>query len=673
MVSDIHALEIAFAKEVSLATCIPLCEAYLHAQRTMEAMIVCKRGIKSAPDDPRAYVLLAKVYLAQGKPQKYQEELQSVLSKWPSCEEARVLLGGEAVSAPVAQALEPVAVSLSSSQVAENLPKQTVPRQSVQDFFAPDTLGFDNDGSHIETAGPGRLTIVGFVPRSKTSWKALWIGAVLCVGLLGMIGAYQMWAGQKKRRILVHFKAMQTHVVSDRYVNFQSVLKEGDQILQIDADHPETLSLMAYASAALGQEGREERYVARAEEYLVKIGSVSLKQDNVYRMSAQAWVDIFRGKAPQAQSALEGYFKQGVSESLLDAVYVDVLQASGAAQSVLDGQVLKSIRSASGNVYALHALARYFYRQGDFQRAEQYFSSVLQKNRDHEAALMGLHACVLEQGVGVGLREKTIEQDTSRVAEASDALVSRATRAFAYYVRSRLRVWQGRVSDAAHDMQQVAALDAGHPMVLASPHVGVKYVQTVWKRADGSPSLLSALIRACVHEQAWDVLEGVLVSANPSWISVHEKNLALGRVYEGKGLFQQALDSYTQALSGDVAHVGFEAALRVAKVQRSMGLAAEASRSLAAFVAAHANVLSLKQQGELYCEQGDIEEALHKSEEAVLLYQKGISVFRYYAPCHFFLCRVLGGKEGASEACASYLALEPSGPYAPQAKLLQGH
>ena len=59
----------------------PLAEAYLGMGRFMEAMVVCKKGVKAHPNraDPR--VLLARVYAEQGKDKKAIEELQA---RWAS-------------------------------------------------------------------------------------------------------------------------------------------------------------------------------------------------------------------------------------------------------------------------------------------------------------------------------------------------------------------------------------------------------------------------------------------------------------------------------------------------------------------------------------------------------------------------------------------------------------
>src|SRR5512140_2758073 len=82
--AEISALEHAFASDPSSDAYRPLTEAYLGASRFMEAMVVCKKGVKAHPADPAAKVLLARVYADQGKDRKAIEELGAVLAAFPT-------------------------------------------------------------------------------------------------------------------------------------------------------------------------------------------------------------------------------------------------------------------------------------------------------------------------------------------------------------------------------------------------------------------------------------------------------------------------------------------------------------------------------------------------------------------------------------------------------------
>src|SRR5215472_14635124 len=81
---ELAKLEHAFASDPGSDAYKPLAEAYLGMGRFMEAMVVCKKGVKAHPSvaDPR--LLLARVYAEQGKDKKALEELTGALSVAPA-------------------------------------------------------------------------------------------------------------------------------------------------------------------------------------------------------------------------------------------------------------------------------------------------------------------------------------------------------------------------------------------------------------------------------------------------------------------------------------------------------------------------------------------------------------------------------------------------------------
>src|SRR5438128_11949904 len=91
--AELAKLEHAFATDPSSEAYRPLAEAYLGMGRFMEAMVVCKKGVKAhpTPADPR--VLLARVYAEQCKEKKSLEELAGALNVQPNYNAARRLTG----------------------------------------------------------------------------------------------------------------------------------------------------------------------------------------------------------------------------------------------------------------------------------------------------------------------------------------------------------------------------------------------------------------------------------------------------------------------------------------------------------------------------------------------------------------------------------------------------
>ncbi|WP_164000217.1 tetratricopeptide repeat protein [Pyxidicoccus caerfyrddinensis] len=91
--AELAKLEHAFASDPSSAAYKPLAEAYLSMGRFMEAMVVCKKGVKAHPNasDPR--LLLARVYAEQGKDKKALEEALGALTVQPEDKAALRMAG----------------------------------------------------------------------------------------------------------------------------------------------------------------------------------------------------------------------------------------------------------------------------------------------------------------------------------------------------------------------------------------------------------------------------------------------------------------------------------------------------------------------------------------------------------------------------------------------------
>ncbi|MCC7074193.1 MAG: tetratricopeptide repeat protein [Deltaproteobacteria bacterium] len=83
----------AFAKDPSGGAFVPLTQAYLAQGRFMEAMVVCKKGIKTQPGNVEGRLLLARVYGEQGKVPKALEELRALLAQHPTVAAAHLQLG----------------------------------------------------------------------------------------------------------------------------------------------------------------------------------------------------------------------------------------------------------------------------------------------------------------------------------------------------------------------------------------------------------------------------------------------------------------------------------------------------------------------------------------------------------------------------------------------------
>jgi len=91
--TDLAKLEYEFATNPNSEAFIPLAEAYLGMGRFVEAMVVCKKGIKAHPDLPTGRLIMARIYCDQAKHQKAIDEVNKLLKLSPENPDAHRLLG----------------------------------------------------------------------------------------------------------------------------------------------------------------------------------------------------------------------------------------------------------------------------------------------------------------------------------------------------------------------------------------------------------------------------------------------------------------------------------------------------------------------------------------------------------------------------------------------------
>jgi tetratricopeptide (TPR) repeat protein len=90
---ELTKLEYEFATDPNSEAFIPLAEAYLGMGRFVEAMVVCKKGIKAHPDLPTGRLIMARIYRDQAKHQKAIEEVNKLLKMSPENPDAHRLMG----------------------------------------------------------------------------------------------------------------------------------------------------------------------------------------------------------------------------------------------------------------------------------------------------------------------------------------------------------------------------------------------------------------------------------------------------------------------------------------------------------------------------------------------------------------------------------------------------
>jgi cellulose synthase operon protein C len=363
--SEIAALEQAFAQDPMSDAYRPLAEAYLVLGRFMEAMVVCKKGIKARPAEALPRVLLARIYAEQGKDKKALEELQLAIAAQPADPAAlRMLAGlqfklGEAAAKETllkAHAVSPAdagvldlmsryGVQPPAPKVVEPPPPPPPPAgqpglqagvqgagmpmgrsgvQGPQTAMPSLSRQLPRANGHSPTLAPGAPTpgrapsIVRQGPAVDMSkWeeepvqRGVGSGAimtfaifVLMLALLGGWLFYNHYKNARDREVTKLLKQTKDQLAKDDYEGYQEAEKEAQRVLDRDPTNFAADAYVAYIDALrYGENGEGSDYLKQAQVSLAQ--AKSRNQPHAYIYAADAYIKYYTGDAKGAEEGLE--------------------------------------------------------------------------------------------------------------------------------------------------------------------------------------------------------------------------------------------------------------------------------------------------------------------------------------------------------------------------------
>jgi tetratricopeptide (TPR) repeat protein len=761
MAADIHALELEFAKNPTLETCIPLCEAYLGNKRFMEAMVVCKKGIKQAPDDPRGRILLARVYLDQGKLPKAEQELNDALGAFPgnasasetmgellvrqgrnqeavpflqqaitadpSLERASSLLAQLGVAmpaAPAAQAAPPQPAHAAPAPAqppapiqqpppqpgafpppAQNpwaggpapeiappavLPGQAVPDglpdpgaigvsppneaqkqlEHVSDFFADDTLGFSQDASHIETAGPGRLTILGFVPKSTGSIKTTIVVALALFAIASVIVVWQYVSSENRRKIASLQSDVIDAIEEDKYPRYIDALRTAQEILSIDDSESATLAAMAYAEAVLANDHHVEGALERAKAYLQR--GIEAGGENTPNMVAAKVLIAFCEKSyDEGLAEIDRVKKKGGTATVFE---IEAFRLMSALKP--DDIETKRQRARLSDSLTFHArgytlLAWDAYARENWSEADRRFDEALKNSGGHPVALLGQALTDLDRNIGIEERQKEIGERIKKVHALPKEELSRPVLALAHFARAQLYQWQRKSAEADADFKKAISLDAQNPVFYLARARGLMIlgqwddaIENLRKAGVLEPNNSSIFRKMCkAYTQVGRFSDAKAACQRAEQVSG-------GTDYAARYLDCERLRNarrYDEAAKCHLA-IPLEAGADLyAQSRIAMGKVLQQQKQWTKSINQLTDLLEKwptgaqpERMAEAWCELGQAYEGGKNKSSALDCYRSGVEQYRFYAPCHAHVC-FAGRDAEAKEGCKLYLKLAPRG------------
>jgi cellulose synthase operon protein C len=504
--AELASLEHAFAADPASEAYRSLAEAYLAAGRFMEAMVVCKKGVKTHPDDPFAKVLLARVYADQGKDKKALEELALVLTAYPNYAAGNLLAAtlhfrggaraeGEAALRRAAEAgpSEPdvlAALQKHGVTVAPPPPPAPPPRPSPP-AAGPPVLGRPSSPGQAPVApraaaqeqpiptpvpragdayarqlaekygtqswglnSPGPIK-----PRKGASRTTVFATIGLAVVLVISLAAWQLFSRAHKQQveaIAALLKETQEQVSRDSFGAYRVAAEKAHAILKEDPGSLAGHAFLSYVDALRFMEHAEGDAVKG--EAIVNLEAGRKLGNHSHLIAAEAYLKAATGDLPGGLAGLKAELEDPARQTgLLSGAMGVLLMASGDLEGARDWLV-RAQKINPNDVRIAQQLAEQYRRRGEGyeQQAENAYQLALRLQKDHVPSLLGRAMLLLERGLF-----EQAAQHVQLVLTGGDA--SPRQQALAYALRGSVLFAQGKATEGTADEKKALELDPQSP------------------------------------------------------------------------------------------------------------------------------------------------------------------------------------------------------------------
>lgn len=450
---DITSLEMAFAKDPASEAFLDLSEAYLAQSRYMEAMVVCKKGIKSNPDSRDGRLLLARIFSQQGKLPKALIELSALVEAHPDfaaahlhrgkvldqqgetdaaveafkqalgadphLEEARAALKEKGVEytppAPILEETPPSGSPLPGAddtrpaipaQTSADGAPQSAPRPVARPVAPRVTYDPNNlfDGSHFD---PNQG-----LQESKARGAGVTLGIVAAgIAVLGVLLIWLYVHATNLRKIdALNTDALKL-ISQDTYKQLEEAAEKTGEVLSLDDKQSLALGMRAFA------------YVVRTVDHGVQREDLNKVQpaldaakehsETSWRYAAEVTYMYTNGDAKGAIEKGKQYVEKGFSEVQNYVALAGAALADGDIQ--ISQEALKQARDKGPySVRAKVASADFFRRMMQNELARKYYTEAVKTEPNHAGALAGRAMLVLEDPTASNLFSAAKDWETIR-------------------------------------------------------------------------------------------------------------------------------------------------------------------------------------------------------------------------------------------------------------------
>ncbi|HET8540085.1 MAG TPA: tetratricopeptide repeat protein [Anaeromyxobacter sp.] len=608
--AELSSLEHAFAADPASDAYRPLTEAYLAAGRFMEAMVVCKKGVKAHPDDPSARLLLARVYADQGKDRKALEELQGIIAAYPTFAAANRMAGvlhfrlgerdqGEAAlrrahdAAPddpeVREALAKHGVSLApkpppAPPVAPRVASRAAAMAAAASAAAPDPHSISSEIRITEEAPaptpvPSKRkntaysealaekyatreftlsTPAGKAGKRRGKGHKLLFTLGLAFVLAAALGGWFLFSRSRKATIEGIDRLLKETVPlveKDVWAAYVEAAKKCKEILDLDDASIAGHAYLAYVDAMrAGEHGEGKPLEAEAVRNVE--AARRLGQRHSHLVAAEAYLKLNAGDPAGARETLKAVLEG--DDAAQSPFLLGVLGAVQLREGDLDAArdtLAKAQKASAGDVRIAFLLAEQFRRRGEGYelQAAGFYDYALRIHKDHLGSILG-KALVL---LGRGQVDEAGKAAALVLQPQSGA--SRPQQALAHAIRAGVLGAQGKADEAAKAEEEAAKLDpssadipalAGQRKLRAGDAAGaVEALQRAVSLDSKRVSLVADLVRALLAKEGGAKQAIETVKRTIARLGEHPRlALVLGDAYRAAGDADLARGQYEKAI-----------------------------------------------------------------------------------------------------------------------------
>ena len=434
--AELGKLEQAYASNPSSDAYRPLAEAYLERGRFMEAMVVCKKGIKQHPENPIPRLLLARVYSQQGKDKKAIEELRAALTTIPKSKELFRVLGvlevknGETETGRAnlqkAYELDPVDEGTRAAFVEAGMPLPApapppsgpLPRASANPpSISPSRASMGGvrvsaRSGVISSASvsASRRSYADLVEAHKTpppvqhkrSSRSAFFALLLLIPLGGGayygIGQYRAKQTREANKLL---REASEKLKTDTYIGYQQGIAAAENAFSLDGSKEvarQARGMLAYAYLVRWAEHQHDDANKEAAAKYLREG-LAAGDGTSFLYAAEALEPYYNGNAPESLKRIEDRIRTAEAEKKQISIYYliqGIVQMNlGALEDAKQSlEKAQAISPEDPRVYATIGLLQRR-RNSDQQALQAYNTSLRFSRNSYPEALLGTAELVL--------------------------------------------------------------------------------------------------------------------------------------------------------------------------------------------------------------------------------------------------------------------------------------